>query len=399
MSKKRKKKKILFVISTLTGGGAERTLCNITCGLPDDVMADILINYETEQDYPHKGNVISLGMPKRKKFSLGYQFVTVIRRYIRLRQLKAQGGYDACISFMDSANIANVLSGKKHCKVILSERINLSSCTSAGYRYIVGPLAKLLYPRANYMVSLSKGVEADLIENYNLPKKCAVTIYNGYSIDTIQKKAQEPSAIEIEKDKFYFISVGRLCEQKGQWHLIKAFREVVKKHPQSRLIICGKGPYLPMLEQMAQKYGLSDYVIFAGFQKNPYAIAAKCNVFVFPSNYEGFGSAMIENMACGLPVISTDYRSGAREILAPDTDFRMQQLETIERAEYGILVPVCKSSIEMSGEENEPEENLLANAMNILIEEEQTYNQYKELSLKRAKEFSIERTVEKWLSL
>lgn len=399
MANTRQNKKILFVISTLTGGGAERTLCNLTCGLPDDVTADILVNYETEQDYPHKGNVLSLGMPRRKKFSLGYQLAAAVRRYFRLRALKAKGGYYACISFMDSANIANVLSGKKYCKVILSERINLSSCTSAGYRYIVAPLAKLLYKKADYMVSLSRGVEADLIENYRLPREKAVTIYNGYDIEGIREKAQEFSSITIEKDKFYFVSVGRLCAQKGQWHLIKAFREVVKKHPQSRLIICGKGPYRDMLEQMAQKYALSDYVIFAGFQKNPFAIAAKCNAFVFPSIYEGFGSVMIENMACGLPVISTDYRSGAREILAPDTDYKVQQTKTIELAAYGILVPVCNSPIDSSGEENEYEENILAEAMNLLIEDEQIYNQYKELSLRRAKDFSIERTVGQWLGL
>lgn len=393
------KRKILFIISTLTGGGAERALCNITCALPEEVYADILVNYETEEDYAHKGNVISLGMPKRKNYSLLYQFLTAIKRYFCLRKLKAKGGYDACISFMDSANIANVLSGKKHCRVILSERINLSGCTSFGYRHVVFPLAKLLYKKADYMVSLSKGVEDDLIMNFKLPKEKAVTIYNGYDLEAIQKSAQQSSAVPIDEDNFYFISVGRLCEQKGQWHLIRAFSEVVKKHSESRLILCGKGPYLEQLQQMVQQYGICDKVIFAGFQKNPFAIAAKCNVFVFPSLYEGFGNVMIENMACGLPVIATDFRSGAREILAPDTDYNKEQLTDIEYAKYGIIVPVCDTSIYEVGEQLEHEEMLLAQAMISLIENQDLYKKYKEQSFMRAQDFSIKKTVSEWLAL
>lgn len=393
------KRKILFIISTLTGGGAERALCNITCALPEEVYADILVNYETEEDYAHKGHVISLGMPKRKNYSLLYQFLAAVKRYSCLRKLKAKGGYDACISFMDSANIANVLSGKKHCRVILSERINLSGCTSFGYRHVVFPLAKLLYKKADYMVSLSKGVEEDLIRNFKLPKEKAVTIYNGYDLEAIQKSAQQSSAVPIDKDNFYFISVGRLCEQKGQWHLIRAFSEVVKKHPESRLVLCGKGPYLEKLQQMVQEYGICDKVIFAGFQKNPFAIAAKCNVFVFPSLYEGFGNVMIENMACGLPVIATDFRSGAREILAPDTDYNKEQLTDIEYAQYGILVPVCKTAIDAAIEQIDQEEVILAKAMNRLIEDQNLYNHYRQQSRKRAADFSIKNTVEQWLGL
>lgn len=392
-------KKILFIISTLTGGGAERALCNITCSLPDNVTADILVNYETDQDYPHGGNVISLNMPKREKFSLTYQFITMIRRFFYLRKLKAQGEYDACISFMDSANIVNVLSGKKHCKVILSERINLSACTSAGYRYIVFPLARILYPRADYIVSLSKGTEDDLIKNFNLLKERSVTIYNGYNIEAIQEKSKKTAKVNFNEDKFYFITVGRLCDQKGQWHLIKAFREVVKVHSESCLIICGQGPYLSFLQQMTQQFGLADCVIFTGFCSNPFAIAAKCDAFVFPSIYEGFGNVMIENMACGLPIISTDYRSGAREILAPNTDFNFQQYDYVEYAEYGILTPVCSGKKDVNNEQSEKAELLLAEAMVKLIEDQELKEKYALKSIERAKDFSIENTVRQWLEL
>lgn len=393
------KRKILFVISTLAGGGAERALCNLTCGLPNDIEADILVNYETDKDYPHKANVISLGLPQRKSFSVAYQLIVAIYRCITLKKLKAQGGYDSCVSFMDSANIANILSGKKYCKVILSERIELSSCTSAGYRYIVQPMAKLLYSKADFIVCLSKGVESDLVKNFRIPKERTLTIYNGYNIASIRKNANELNPIELEKDKFYFITVGRLCEQKGQWHLIQAFREVARSHPESRLIICGEGPYSTILQELVSRFKIDNKVIFAGFQRNPFAIVCNCHTFVFPSMYEGFGNVMIENMALGLPVIATDYRSGAREILAPNTDFKKQQVNNIEFAEYGILVPVCNTSINAIKEELEPEEKLMAKAMNRLIEDTILCEKYKKQSVKRANDFSVEKTVEQWLKL
>ena len=121
-------KKVLFLISKLTGGGAERALCNLTLGFPKDVEIDILVNSESDEDYPHAGNVISLGMPKRNKLSLGYQMIALIRRYYMLVKFKKSKNYDACISFMDSANIANILTGKKYCKTILSRRSWLNIC-------------------------------------------------------------------------------------------------------------------------------------------------------------------------------------------------------------------------------------------------------------------------------
>lgn len=103
---------------------------------------------------------------------------------------------------------------------------------------------------------------------------------------------------------------------------------------------------MEMLEEMTKDYGLENDIFLMGVVKNPYAVSRNCDVFVFPSMYEGMPNALVENMVCGLPVIATDFRSGAREILAPGTDYSFQNSENIEMAEYGIIVPVC------SGEKN-----------------------------------------------
>lgn len=391
-------KRVLFVISKLTGGGAERALCNLTLGFPEDLIVDIMVNSESDYDYPHKGNVISLGMPHRNNLSLFYQMIAFVKRYFKLVSLKKSGNYDMCISFLDSANIVNVLTGKKKCKIILSVRNNLSESKSKSYKFLVHPLAKLLYGKADKVVSLSEGVAEDLVKNFNLRKENICTIYNGYDIDNIVNRSEEKVNFTFENDTFYFVTVGRMCEQKGQWHLIRAFSKVAKKYNNCKLIICGKGEYRKMLQSLVKECGIEDSVIFAGFQKNPYAISRKCNVFVFPSMYEGFGNVIIENMICGLPVIATDFRSGAREILAPDTDYNVQQKNSIEYAQYGVIVPVCNST-DKDRSYLDDEESILADAMIELMINKELYENYKIKSVERAKDFSIDVAVNHWMDL
>lgn len=392
-------KKILFLISTLRGGGAERALCNITLAMPEDVEIDILVNSLSKIDYPHRGNVISLNMPPKESFSLFYQMVAFIKRFVVLKKIKKNNNYNACISFMDSANIANILTGKKFCKAILSVRVTLSQNKSWKYKYIVGPLVKIFYPFADCIVALSKGTENDLNQNYGVKKSKTITIYNGYDIKSINSKASEQESGVINGEKFRFIAVGRLCEPKGQWHLIRAFREVVKRYPQSELIICGKGSYEALLKRMAKDLGIEKQVIFTGFLKNPFAVVKKCDVFVFSSLYEGFGNVIIENMVCGLPVIATDFRHGAREVLAPDTDYNFQRFDGIEYAEYGIITPVCSGRKCESSQQLEKEELLLAEAMIKLLEDNKLCEKYAKKSKERANDFSIEKTVQQWLDL
>lgn len=141
---------------------------------------------------------------------------------------------------------------------------------------------------------------------------------------------------------------------------------------------------MEMLKRMAKEYGIHEKIFFMGFVKNPYAVSKRCDAFVFTSLYEGLSNAIIENMICGLPIITTDFRYGAREILAPDTNYKCQQKDGIEMAEYGIIVPVCSGEKKKNKEGLENEERLLSEAMIRVVEDNDLRKYYSGQSLKRA---------------
>lgn len=399
MNKNKSKKKILFLISTLTGGGAERALCNLTLALEGQADIDILVNGTSDEDYPHGGTVLTTGMPFTKNLTIFYQIKAFLARFKTLKKLKKEGNYDACISFMDSANFANVLTGNKYCKTILSERVTLSSCRAPKYRYIVYPLVKLLYKYADLIVTVSKGATKDLEDNFNIPADKLTTIYNGNDLEFVKMQAQENTTVKFDADKFHFVNLGRLSRPKGQWHLLRAFRKVVDVNPKAILIICGVGAYKDKLEELITGLNLNNNVKLVGFHSNPYSIMNKCQAFVSASIYEGFANVIVEGMACGLPVVSTDFKSSAREILAPDTDFEYSQTEGVEKAMAGLITPVCSGTEYSSQEPLEKQEEILAQAMLQLTADKDLYNEYRERALRRAEDFSMETTARQWLSL
>ena len=316
--------RILIVTSTLSGGGLQRAVSNLSLFLPEDIEIDLLLNSTSEDDFPHRGNMISLGMMPGAKMDIIYQSRVFLKRFYKLIKLKKTGNYDVCLSFMESANIVNILTGGK-CDIIISIRGYISSRKSFQYKWIANPMMRLLYNYADQIIAISEGVKDDLIRRYTVNPGLIRTVYNIYDTNFLQKESQEENFFfRREEGRFYFLTSGRNVQVKGQWHLIRAFSEVAKKNAQARLVILGTGELEDYYVNLIEGYHIQDRVYLLGFLNCPFRIAGQCDVFVFPSLHEGFGNALIENMACGLPVIASDFRSGAREVLAPDTDFRFE---------------------------------------------------------------------------
>lgn len=149
----------------------------------------------------------------------------------------------------------------------------------------------------------------------------------------------------------------------------------------------------------AERLGLSGRVLFAGFVKNPFKYVARSDIAVFPSYREGFSSAIIEALACGIPCISTDHKTGVREILAPDTDYHRKVESGIEYATYGILTPVFNEQMQSFDDPLCSQELLLASAISTLLKDRDLYDNYRVASVNRSHDFDSETTYCKWLKL
>jgi glycosyltransferase involved in cell wall biosynthesis len=127
---------------------------------------------------------------------------------------------------------------------------------------------------------------------------------------------------------------------------------------------------------------------------NPYPYVSHSDAYVMTSFNEGFPNALVEAMSLGLPAIASDCRSGPREILAPDTDFR-KKAAGVEYAPFGILVPECSGN-RAAGGEPEPAEQDLAEAMVRLIEDGRMREAYRRKSMERAGQFSKDLALQQW---
>ncbi|MEM1578022.1 MAG: glycosyltransferase, partial [Candidatus Pacearchaeota archaeon] len=161
------------------------------------------------------------------------------------------------------------------------------------------------------------------------------------------------------------------------------------------------------LVNLSKKLGLKTYlwnkdkisenfdVYFLGSQKNPFKFIIKSKLFLFTSLWEGFPNAILEAMACGVPAISSDCKSGPREILAPDTNFEFQTKEP-EFAKYGILMPVFDGKFKKENQPLDEVEKMWIKTIKEILENEKLRKEYSEKAIERAKDFSVEKILPQW---
>ncbi len=397
-------KRVAFVISTLGEGGAQRILSNTVTNFPDDWEIDIILNDTKDIVFDYKGHLIDLGIrPVSDKQNVCYQGYVFLRRILKLKKLKKIRNYRAVISFMDSANIANVISGKRYCKTLLSVHCNLTAFRrNPVYRYIVTPLVKMFYRYGDVVVGVSEGVSLDLRKNYRIPSNKVVTIANGFDVAYIRKMSREPMEAaynNILKEMPVLIAMGRLEEPKGFWHLIRALAKLREKVSNFKLFVLGEGSQRAYLERLTEELGLSQHVVFCGFCNNPFSFLAKAKALVVSSTHEGFSNVTAEALCLGVPVVSTDIDYGPREILAPDTDLEKRVKAELEIARCGILTPMCDDVMYDSKQPLTREEELLAEGMALMLSDEILYKKLKENIKGRAEELQVSRMVNKWLDL
>jgi len=174
------------------------------------------------------------------------------------------------------------------------------------YGYRVRRLQKLF--DGHKLVTVSKGVADDLIENIKVVPESLNTIYNPFNINEVVEQSNEPLSV----DKPFIIHAGRLEQIKRQDILLRAY---AKSDIQENLVILGGGSQLESLKQLANKLKISSKVHFLGWKENPYPYIKNAQLFVLSSEIEGLPTVLIESLILHTPVISTNCKSGPSEIL------------------------------------------------------------------------------------
>ncbi len=174
-----------------------------------------------------------------------------------------------------------------------------------------------LYPWADRIIAVSQAVADDLATIGHIPRERFVVIRNPSvpeDIDALARAPVDHPWLGDDATVPVIMGIGRLTAQKDFPSLIRAFSEV-RRHRPARLIILGAGPQREALEKLAATLRIGDCVYFAGFQGNPYAWLSRASLFVLSSRYEGSPNVLVEAMALGVPVVSTNCPSGPAEIL------------------------------------------------------------------------------------
>ena len=337
--------------------GVERVLFTLVRGLADrGHQVDLLTGGDSGPHMaraPAQVNVVRLRpdpgwLSRLRTLAADSRAGTALLRpfVLPLRAPRAVCYLRALVSYLQRARPTALLAAKTHpnlvalwarrlagvsTRVVISEHVYFSRALEAHthrwrWRYVL-PVIRRCYPWADACVAVSDGVAADLSRCALLPRSRITTIYNPLMTDDILRKVPMPLLHPwfAAGAPPVILGAGKLNAHKDFPTLLRAFARVRVQHP-ARLMILGEGPHRAELERLARTLDIVADTSMPGFVENPYAYMARAAVFALSSSYEGLPTVLIEALACGCPVVSTDCPSGPREIL--------------DKGKYGRLVSV-----------------------------------------------------------
>jgi glycosyltransferase involved in cell wall biosynthesis len=365
-------KRIAILLPTLACGGTERVVINLIKGLTTRNVAVELVLARAEGDFlvdvPSGVKVVDLktdfDFNIRDKANL--KLVSSLVRYFRTE--KPDVVLANLYTFNVLAVIAQKLSGISTNLILVEHNPIFNRDYKPGR--LLTTLMSWFYPQAHTVVAVSHGVAQALEINLKLKPNSVKVIYNPVIDQRLIQKANAPLEhpwLQPNQPPL-FLAVGRLHLQKNYPSLIRAFALLRQQRP-AHLLILGDGEEIQkQLQELINQLGITEDVSLFGYAANPYAYMSRANVVVLSSRWEGLPTVLIEAMACGCQLVSTDCPYGPEEILSG--------------GKYGRLVPV----------DDVP---ALALAMQQAIDVPINPNELKD----RAKIFSLEQAVEEYLKV
>lgn len=331
--------RVLFVIGSMHAGGAERQVVETLRHLDRE-------RFEPYLYLAHRDGVLLADVPAdvpveafwggTRPHSLGLKLLTVCRggifarmwhlsRY--LKRLRPDVVYDRTyLSTLDTAGACWWRGIPRVSAAVADPRVQFEMYAKR-LRYLRRKYARWAYHTAAKVLANSAGLRQQLLEYWQLPPEQVAIQPNGLDFDRIEQRSREYS-VPRKEGQIRILTVGRIDEDKGHIDLLTAMEELVHRRGHHKLQwgILGIGPRMETVRREIVAKKMTDHVELLGAVSNPFPYYAAADLFVLPSRSEGLPNVLLEAMACGLPVISTDCPSGPREIL--------------EDGRYGHLVPV-----------------------------------------------------------
>ncbi|MHC4109611.1 MAG: glycosyltransferase [Planctomycetota bacterium] len=394
--------KIGILISELAPYGAERVTIRLAQGLKKRGVDVIILLTDGSPSIEVEG--ISL-VPMLRGYgglSLTQKLFYAPVQYIRLYRVIKREKIDILISFMERANIFNIILPGKYRRITSVRDFMSRSIKSRHFikRLSIKLFYRLFKNRPDLWVGVSKATSSDLTETFGIDPVRVDTMYNPLDLEMVTDLARE----QLE-DKYRdllkgnsILHVGRIDEQKGHWYLLRAFWKVLETLPDAKLILLGDGELRGYVESLASDMGIREKVHFLGVQNNPFKFMSRASVFSLSSQWEGLPNVLIEALSCKAAIVAVDCKSGPREILAPETD-PAKVAQEIEKAQYGILVPPFDGQFKDAESPLTKEESMLAEALLILLQDNALRQHYKQSCLERVETFEMSNIIEQWMDL
>lgn len=309
----------------MSGGGAEQFVLEIIKNLIRSNYKIILglLNYRGEliDEIPNSVEVIDLS-----RFSKWY---FIVQANFFMRKLQNEFHFRIIFSTLTSSNCFALRSSallKKDCKIFINIRSNIHaelSELSAIKRWVRKIEIKSLYPLADQIIAVSKGVKSGLVKHFKINKNKIEVIYNIFDVQRIHRFAKEEITFpwkDENKELKIIVASGRLVPQKGYSYLIQTFKIIHDYNQNFRLLIMGDGILYDKLMAHIIKLNLENYITIMGFVKNPFPYYRLAKYFVSASLYEGFCRSLAEAKMCGTVPVVSDCDYGPSEIITNNID-------------------------------------------------------------------------------
>ncbi len=309
--------RIAIAIDSLAGGGAEKVMITLAKQFislghePHFLVMEDNRYYDTPDNLP----VHQCFADKDKDYDhFGRLKVAANKLRVKIAEIEAQvGKFDLFLSNLDKTNLMMTKIGVSPLYVIVHSSVE----EELRRQFKLGPIAYFKKLRAKkalngqHLITVSKGIASEIEHKGRIKPASMRTIYNPFEFNEIIQQSQQDNP-QIPEGEF-LIHVGRFAKQKRHDVLFEALK--LKQNQLPVVLLCHNHK---KAVKAAKKFGVEKLVIIPGFQANPFPWIKRAKALLLSSDFEGLPTVLIESLACGTPVVSTDCPHGPKEILTGD---------------------------------------------------------------------------------